>query len=261
MELQQLISILKASFDAGLLIDDSGSIMYVNTAARAFLGMDLENNDLGNVDTLLAFHPGDNKDNKSFLLWKDMKQTSEKETFLVVSKHEKNSKSAEARVAHVGEYTLLFCSPQKELQSQIEKERNIIKGILDASLDPLFQTNEKGVIQRVNKAATAQFGWSKQEFIGNNISMIVGKQHAVYHDDYMKRYLETGEARVMGTKRVLPARRKDGSEFMIQLSLVEVETEVGDERLFCGFVVMDLPGLDDWLENDPCKCCCWYSKS
>jgi PAS domain-containing protein len=67
--------------------------------------------------------------------------------------------------------------------------------------------------------------------------MIVGAEHAARHDQYLERYLRTGEARVMGSKRELSARRKDGSEFIIQLSLVEVHVADGDERMFCGFVV------------------------
>ena len=53
----------------------------------------------------------------------------------------------------------------------------------------------------------------------------------------------------MGTKRILPARRKDKSEFMIQLSLVEVE-HGGEERIFCGFI-LDLPEMDDWMGGAP----------
>jgi len=67
--------------------------------------------------------------------------------------------------------------------------------------------------------------------------MIVGGEHASKHGQYLERYLRTGEARVMGTKRELPARRKDGSELTIQLSLVEVPVKEGQARMFCGFIL------------------------
>ncbi|MEM7044088.1 MAG: PAS domain-containing protein, partial [Pseudomonadota bacterium] len=41
----------------------------------------------------------------------------------------------------------------------------------------------------------------------------------------------------MGTKRELPARRKDGSEFIVQLSLVEIPVSQGQKRIFCGFIL------------------------
>jgi PAS domain S-box-containing protein len=46
----------------------------------------------------------------------------------------------------------------------------------------------------------------------------------------------TGMTRVIGKYRELPARRKDGMEFLIQLAVVEIVTGSGEERLFCGFV-------------------------
>ena len=94
-----------------------------------------------------------------------------------------------------GEEERMFCgfivdlTKQKELQSRIESERNLMKGILDASLDPFFQINDKGSIMMVNDAATRQFQWTREEFLGNNISMIVGGEHANRHDEYIQRLL------------------------------------------------------------------------
>ena len=72
--------------------------------------------------------------------------------------------------------------------------------------------------------------------IGKNIKMIVGGDHDDRHDEYIKRYLETGEKRVMGMKRELPARRRDGSEFMIELGLIQVESAFPNESIFCAFI-------------------------
>lgn len=150
---------------------------------------------------------------------------------------------------------ILDLTEQKRLVSKMKQERNLVQSILNATLDPLFQINEHGIIQLVNKAATTQFGWTREEFLGNNISMIVGKEHTDKHNAYMERYLQTGETRVMGTKRILPARRKDGSEFTIQLSLVEVDVPVehGEERMFCGFIldVSDQQMLQSWMSEFP----------
>ena len=65
-------------------------------------------------------------------------------------------------------------------------------------------------------------------------SMHIGR--APNHDNYIKRYLRTGEKRVMGKKRELRARRRDGSEFPIELGLTEVKVRKGEERSFCGFI-------------------------
>jgi PAS domain S-box-containing protein len=120
--------------------------------------------------------------------------------------------------------------------SDAQQRESILLAIFEASLDPLFQINEHGTIQMVNKAATTVFGWTTEEFLHSDISMICGGPHAPHHHQYMQRYLSTGDTRVMNTRRELPARKKDGTEFPIELALVEVDTYLGEERLFCGFV-------------------------
>lgn len=104
-----------------------------------------------------------------------------------------------------------------------------------AQFDSLFVINERGIIEMVNEAAEAEFGWTKEEFIGRNVSMICGGEHGPKHDRYLEAYLKTGIKKVMGKHdRKLSAKRKDGSEFQISLGITE--TRIGDERRFCGFV-------------------------
>jgi hypothetical protein len=51
----------------------------------------------------------------------------------------------------------------------------------------------------------------------------------------MQRYLETGEKRIIGRKRQVRARRKDGSEFEIELGVQEA-TNTSGEKVFCGYI-------------------------
>lgn len=68
-------------------------------------------------------------------------------------------------------------------------------------------------IQTVNSSASRVFGWTESEFLGANISMIVGKEHAAKHDNYVKRVFH------LGKPRQLYARRRDGSEIPVEPSL------------------------------------------
>ena len=61
------------------------------------------------------------------------------------------------------------------------------------------------------------------------------EKDAKSHDQHMQRYLKTGEKRVIGIKRPLVARRKDGSEFHIELGVSEVNLPDG-KKVFCGYV-------------------------
>jgi two-component system sensor kinase FixL len=54
------------------------------------------------------------------------------------------------------------------------------------------------------------------------------------HDGYLRRYMETGEKRIIGVDRVVVGRRKDGSTFPMTLAVGEMRT--GDDIYFTGFV-------------------------
>jgi len=113
--------------------------------------------------------------------------------------------------------------------------RRELKMIVESSDDAMFCIDERGQILLTNDAAVKHFGHSKKEFIGSNISMICNAKDASHHGEYLERYLKTGEKRVMGKKRELLARKKDGSTFYIELGLTEVNLG-GGKYIFCGFV-------------------------
>jgi len=129
-----------------------------------------------------------------------------------------------------------FLGKHDEKQARMELEI-----IVDSADDAMFCIDEKGHILLSNHAAQKQFGYSKKEFSGSNISMICNANDASRHGEYLKRYLRTREKRVMGKKRELLARRKDGSTFFIELGLTEVNMGAG-KFIFCGFV-KDLTNL------------------
>ncbi|KAL7554019.1 hypothetical protein ACHAWF_017627 [Thalassiosira exigua] len=116
-----------------------------------------------------------------------------------------------------------------------KQARTELKMIVDSANDAMFCIDEKGKILLTNRMAQQTFGYSKKEMLGGNISMICNKKDAEHHGEYLERYLRTGEKRVMGKKRELLARRKDGSTFFIELGLTEVNMG-GGHLLFCGFV-------------------------
>ena len=73
--------------------------------------------------------------------------------------------------------------------------------------------------------------------------MICNSKDASHHGEYLARYMRTGEKRVMGKKRELLARRKNGSTFSIELGLTEIPLGHG-KFLFIGFV-KDMTDLNE----------------
>lgn len=78
------------------------------------------------------------------------------------------------------------------------------------------------------------FGYTAEEMINHNVNMITPKNIRSYHDGYIRRYLETGEKRMIGIGREEIGRRKDSSTFHLHLSVGEFE--IAGQRKFAGIM-------------------------
>jgi PAS domain-containing protein len=63
------------------------------------------------------------------------------------------------------------------------------------------QIDEQGIIQKYNESAVETFGYSKEEAIGQNITLLMPPEVAEHHDGYLRRYIETGVKHIVGMKR------------------------------------------------------------
>jgi len=77
-------------------------------------------------------------------------------------------------------------------------------------------------------------GYTAAEVVGKNVKMLMPLPYSEGHDGYLKRYLETGKARIVGSGRVVVGERKDGSTFPMELAIGEMK--LGSQRYFIGFI-------------------------
>jgi PAS domain S-box-containing protein len=108
------------------------------------------------------------------------------------------------------------------------------KAVLEEASDGIVTIDEQGLIETINPAAERIFGYSLNELRGRNVALLMPREHAVKHDQYIARYLKTGQSRIIGIGRELVGRRKHGEEFPMELSISEVK--LADRRLFTGIV-------------------------
>ena len=109
-----------------------------------------------------------------------------------------------------------------------------LNAIIEAALHGIIAINERGIIEMLNPAAARMFGYEMSELQGRNVSMLMPDMHARQHDQYLQRYLETGEKRIIGIGREVEGCRKDGSVFPLRLSVSEIKTD--GYSLFTGIV-------------------------
>jgi len=94
--------------------------------------------------------------------------------------------------------------------------------------------DDEGVILAFGSTAETMFGYAADDAIGKNVSILMAKPHVDRHDEYMRRYRETGERRMIGRRRVESARHRDGHVFPVEISIAEVH--VAGRRCFVGFI-------------------------
>jgi two-component system sensor kinase FixL len=122
---------------------------------------------------------------------------------------------------------------QTDQAALLEREAHL-RSILETVPDGMIVIDEHGVIQSFSAAAERIFGYAAGEVCGRNVSLLMPSPHREHHDEYIQRYLRTGDRRVVGIGRVVAGQRKDGSTFPMELAVGEVN--LGGRRQFTGFV-------------------------
>jgi len=122
----------------------------------------------------------------------------------------------------------------KPLQQSLELESVKSHMIVEMAAEGIVSIDTKGLILSFNRAAQKIFGYSEQEIIGKNVSVLMPQPHRDHHDEYISRYLQTGLSHVIGTSRELQGLRKDGTTFPMDLSISEIA--LGETHFFTGLL-------------------------
>ncbi|WP_434354775.1 PAS domain S-box protein [Parasalinivibrio latis] len=106
--------------------------------------------------------------------------------------------------------------------------QNKQQAILSASLDAIITINQYGLVQDFNEIAEKTFGWTKDEILGKQMAdFIIPERLRNAHKIGIGNFLETGVGPVLRQRIEVPAVRKNGEEFPIELAISPVETESG----------------------------------
>jgi len=136
----------------------------------------------------------------------------------------------------VGNNKTFFIGIMKEAKTQTQ-EKSLIqqeREVLYTFTVPAIIIDQTGAIHGFNKAAQDFLGYPLVEVIGRNVSMLMPSPHRENHDGYIKKYLETGEAKVIGQGRNAVAQQKDGTLVPVFLSVTEKRDK--EKRFFTGIL-------------------------
>lgn len=99
--------------------------------------------------------------------------------------------------------------------------------IFEGSPDGILVVDAEGVIRRANPQAERLFGYPLAELEGSPVEILVPDAERGAHRGYRERYVEDPHSRPMGVGLELRARRRDGTEFPVEISLSPIVTDEG----------------------------------
>ena len=109
-----------------------------------------------------------------------------------------------------------------------------LRAVLNGVQSGVVVITENGVVESFNQAAERMFAYSAEEVIGQNVNMLMPEPYKAAHDSYLGNYQRSGIRKVIGYRRDIVARRKDGSTFPIELGVTE--TLLNGTKFFIGSI-------------------------
>lgn len=132
---------------------------------------------------------------------------------------------------------------------EVQAQRSLFEGhlqqserraqlVLENALDAIINIDMQGVIVEWNHAAVQMFGYTRDEVLGLNLGdVIVPPAHRQAHHVGMARLQQSGQSKLLGKLIEITALRRNGSEFPIELTIVEIE---GDHEHYYSAFIRDI---------------------
>jgi PAS domain S-box-containing protein len=118
----------------------------------------------------------------------------------------------------------VYSKHTEEMKRHIE----MLNALFKHATEGIIVVDNRGTIAMVNPTAMNLFGYEEEVLIGNKIEILIPFRHAKAHVTQRVNYMHEPKARGMGHNRDLFARRSDGTEFPVEVSLSPFSTSEGD---------------------------------
>jgi len=125
-------------------------------------------------------------------------------------------------------------------------EATHMRSLFENATEGIILTNMKGEIVLVNPAAELMFEYTGEELIGKSIDLLIPDRFRSRHENHRKEFYQDPQNRIMGQGRDLYARKKNGNDFPVEVSLSHYQK---DKNLFVIAFIIDIT-FRKKIEND-----------
>jgi len=106
-------------------------------------------------------------------------------------------------------------------------EGPLSSALLEALPDAIVAVDHKGTIVQVNSQALELFGYDRGELVAQKVELLVPENYRGQHRQHRENYADAPKTRRMGAELDLYGRRRNGSEFPVEISLSPISTQEG----------------------------------
>lgn len=110
------------------------------------------------------------------------------------------------------------------LEASIEDEKT---SLLENALDAIVGIDENSIVTFWNENAENIFGWARNEILGKDLSLVIPERFRQAHRAGMKRFMNTGVAKIQNQRIEIPGLRRNGEEFIMELTVSAVNSPKG----------------------------------
>jgi PAS domain S-box-containing protein len=127
-----------------------------------------------------------------------------------------------------------------QLRSEIERREqaeNRFRLLVETSPIGILLCDSAGGVVEANPQVEKMFGYTRHELIGHPVEMLVPESARSRHAGHRSTYLKSAQTRPMGVGMELHARRKDGTQFPVEISLGPL---LGPQQLMISCTIVDI---------------------
>jgi len=114
-----------------------------------------------------------------------------------------------------------------KIEQALRKSEERFRQVVESAPNAMVMVNTRGLIEMVNTQTERVFGYDRSELLGQSVEILLPERFAGHHPVLRGSFYAAPRPRPMGEGRDLFARRKDGSEFPVEIGLNPLETEEG----------------------------------